>query len=154
MCSGDTGRLLGGGWAQSCTENRDGAGPRREVGGHWCGVISGIFYPIPSPLPGMSPSVNLSPQTRRSSLEQRVLLLLWGLSMARRNPAVLVKNKLRASRKGKGFERCAPFPDFSTSVIWSSRRGLAQKTRRGPGLPPPLLLKLGPLLPIWRGHCK
>ena len=61
---------------------------------------------------------------------------------------MLAKNKLRASRKRKGLERSPPhasprpaatsppFPDFSTSVIWSSCCGLAEKTQvTGPPSP-------------------
>lgn len=56
---------LGGCWGEvgprAAQRTGMGVGHRREVGGHWCGMISGIFYSIPSPLPGMSPSVNLFP---------------------------------------------------------------------------------------------
>ena len=54
---------LGGCWGEvgprAAQRTGMGVGPRREVGGHWYGAISGIFYPIPSPPPGMSPAVNL-----------------------------------------------------------------------------------------------
>lgn len=102
----------GGGWAQSCTENRDGGGSQKRS--RWSLVWGDFRNLLSNTIPSAwnaTISESFPHRQRRSSLN-RGSHYCFGACPQLGETLLSQKKKLRASRKGKGLGRLPLSPDL------------------------------------------